>query len=90
MITISTNKNARLERIEKEISNAFNKCQEAANDGRSSIYITMDRDIWRDVSDELEKRHRIYIPIIYSRYAPSRRAIEHNNELTEIKLTWND
>ena len=88
METIVTNVNARDKRIAEEVKRAFDKCKDAANEGREYVYFTTDRDIQRDVREALESNHKIYVPTIISRYEPSRIAVEHNGEKTEIKLKW--
>jgi hypothetical protein len=89
MQTIQTNLTALTQRIEKEVSRAFNECQQAANEGRRSIFFTTDRDIQRDVRQKLEDEHKIFVPVIISRDAPSRMSVEHCGDQTEMKLTWN-
>ncbi len=88
MQTITTNQDALTKRISSEVIRAFNECQEAANEGRKSIFFTTDKDIQRDVRNKLEEDHKIYVPTLISRYGPSRPCVEHWNDRTEIKLTW--
>ena len=88
MQTIVTNQDARQKRIDIEVQRAFSECQEAANQGRASIYFSTDKDIQRDVRDTLEEKYKIFVPTIISRYGPSRPAVEHWQYRTEIKLRW--
>ena len=88
METITTNKQALANRIEREIIKAFKKCQQAAQEGRLHIYFETDRDINKEVRNELKTRHKIYVPTIFSRNSPSRPAVEHNGDKTEFKLQW--
>lgn len=90
MEKVTTNLTIRNQRIEKEVNRAFQMCKDAANDGRTYIYFNTERDIQREVRDMLETNHNIYVPMIISRYEPSRIAVEHNGDNTEIKLTWAD
>ena len=52
METITTNKQALANRIEREIIKAFKKCQQAAQEGRLHIYFETDRDINKEVRNE--------------------------------------
>lgn len=88
METIQTNQDALKKRIEDEVRRAFVECKESAEQGKKYTYFTTDRDIQRDVRDILEKDHKIFVPTIFSRYSPSRPAVEHFSERTEMKLTW--
>lgn len=88
MGTIKTNTNALTQRIESEVKRAFQECKESAEQGKKYVYFTTDRDIQRDVRELLEERHKIFVPIVISRYAPSRPAVEHWAEKSEIKLSW--
>jgi len=87
-VTIKTNLTALENRIKSEVERAITECQSSADSGRESIYFLTDKDIQRDVREILEKTHKIYVPIIYSRYQSSRNAVEHIGEKTEIKLYW--
>lgn len=88
MQTIVTNQDARQKRIDVEVQRAFSECQEAANQGREYIYFSTDKDIQRAVRDTLNEKHKIYVPTIISRYEPSRPAVEHWQDRTEMKLRW--
>lgn len=88
METIKTNANALTQRIENEVKRAFLECKESAEQGKKYIYFTTDRDIQRDVREVLEQQHKIFVPIIISKFSPSRPAVEHWGEKSEIKLSW--
>jgi cell division protein FtsX len=88
MQTITTNTNALTQRIDNEVKRAFELCQKSANEGRQYIFFTTDRDIQRQVREKLENEHKIYVPTIISRDSPSRLAVEHYGDNTEIKLKW--
>lgn len=88
METIQTNQDALKKRIENEVRRAFEECKESAEQGKKYAYFTTDRDIQRDVRDILERDHKIFVPIICSKYSTSRPAVEHSFERTEMKLTW--
>lgn len=88
MQTITTNTNALTQRINNEVKRAFELCQQSANEGRKYIFFTTDRDIQREVRDQLEKEHNIYVPTIIPRYEHSYLAVEHYGDKTEIKLKW--
>lgn len=87
-VTIKTNQTALENRIKSEVERAISECQSAANSGRTNVFFTTDKDIWRDVRDILDDNNKICIPTIFSRYQPSRLAVEHFGERTEIKLVW--
>lgn len=88
MQTITTNTNALTQRINNEVKKAFELCQKSADEGRQYIFFTTDRDIQREVREKLENEHKIYVPMIISRYSPSHPAVEHYGDKTEMKLKW--
>ena len=88
MEAIKTNQNALEQRILSEVKRAFLECKESEEQGRKYTYFTTDKDIYREVRDKLETDHKIFVPTIISKYSPSRPAVEHFLERTEMKLTW--
>jgi hypothetical protein len=88
METIVTNQNLLEQRVKNEVKRAFEECKRQAENGKTYIYFTTDRDIQREVRDLLENEHQIFVPRIFSRYSPTTSAVEHFGENTEMKLTW--
>ena len=86
-MSIVTNQDALKNRIESEVNRILAECQERANNGYKRCYVTVDRDIYRTILDELEK-HKVCVVVTIHRYGPSTRAIEHYGDKTELGLVW--
>ena len=84
---IKVNEQAIKNRIQTEVDRIIAECQEAADKGFQRHYVTTDRDIYRDVLDELEK-DKISVIVRMFRHGPSERDISHHGNLTSLGLVW--
>jgi cell division protein FtsI/penicillin-binding protein 2 len=87
MIKIETNESARQTKIDKNFEYVVSECQRAAQAGRNNVYVTLDRDIQRDVRDALHQKTNIFVAINYGA-SPSRLCVEYFGDKVEIKFTW--
>ena len=87
MIKIETNTDVRQKRIDVEVQRVIEECTETARQGRRYCFVSIDRDIQRDVRDILDEKTNLFVAIDYGA-SPSRPCVEYYDNVAEIKFTW--
>lgn len=87
MIKIETNTDVRQKRIDAEVQRVIEECTASAKRGCSYCFVSIDRDIQRDVRNILDEKTNLFVCINYGA-SPSRTCVEYYGNVAEIKFTW--